>query len=508
MSVKSSPQNNEQQVEGLMLVICLLLVWIISARAPLDTDMWWHLRAGESTLASGKPLLMDIFSFTRGGEGWMNHSWFSEVLMALAYRGLGYSGLAGWVALTACATMLMVWTRLEGPPLYRAVWLLAAAIFSSLAWAPRPQIMSLLFLAVLEELIETSRQGKPKWLWALPLLFAVWSNLHAGYSLGFILIAAILTGDGLDWLLTGKSLKPASALALWAGLAGLATLINPNGLNTWRVVFSTVDVQALQQFISEWASPDFHQLDQLLFLLFFLFCTVILVLCKERVSGADLAKFFAFSLLAFYARRNIAPFAVIAAPAAARALHRGLDGLIAPGSPLKRVSLAMRQWFQQANRPQHPFLLRARKWLNLGMAAVLGVVGLGKLYSVSHPVMMDRYLSESYPVKAVEWLRSQSDMGNLLNEYDWGGYLIWFARDVPVFIDGRTDLYGDKILGDWIRLVQGGEGADELLERYEIETLLLRPNRPLARLLVAEDWKTVYADDQAVILQREAKNQP
>lgn len=508
MTVKSSPQSDEHQVETLMLVICLLLVWIISARAPLDTDMWWHLRAGESMLASGRPLLTDIFSFTRGGEGWMNHSWLSEVLMALAYRGLGYSGLTGWVALTACATMLLVWTRLESPPLYKGLWLLAVAIFSSLAWAPRPQIMSLLFLAVLEALIETSRQGEPKWLWALPPLFAVWSNLHAGYSLGFILVAAILAGDALDWLLAGKSLKPAGALALWGGLAGLATLLNPNGLNTWRVVFSTVDVQALQQFISEWASPDFHQLDQLLFLVFFLLCAAILMLGKERVSGADLAKFCAFSLLAFYARRNIAPFAVIAAPAAARALHRGLGSLIAPGSPLMRASQAIGQWFEQANRPQHPFLLRARKWVNLGMAAILCLVGLGKLYSVSHPVMMSRYLSESYPVKAVEWLRSQNDAGNLLNEYDWGGYLIWFARDVPVFIDGRTDLYGDTILGDWIELVQGGEAAGELLEQYEIETLLLRPNRPLARLLVHEGWKTVYADDQAVILQREAENQP
>src|SRR5512133_2421572 len=82
----------------LFMVVAFLLIFIMAARTPLDSDLWWHMRAGEQTLSNGRPLLNDLYSFTRLGAPWINHSWLSQVGMALAYRWFGFLGLGALVA--------------------------------------------------------------------------------------------------------------------------------------------------------------------------------------------------------------------------------------------------------------------------------------------------------------------------------------------------------------------------------------------------------------------------
>ena len=506
MSEPLSPERKISQLENLVLVICLLLIFILSARAPLDTDMWWHLRAGTISLETGKPLLSDVFSFTKTGASWMNHSWLAEVGMAFLFRWLGFSGLALGVSLVACLSMLLVWQCLSGNPLLKAVWILTCAVFCSLVWAPRPQIVSLLFLAGLQWLIVGVRDRNFKSLWIVVPLFALWSNLHAGYSLGLILIAAIVAGDVFDWLVKGTVIPTTKPLALWGIAGGLATLVNPNGINTWRVLFETVDVKALQQFISEWASPDFHELTQLIFLIFFMLCVFLLMVKKESLAGEDLAKLISFGLLAFYARRNIAPFAIIAIPMVSKTLNQLIRTPIDPSSPLTGVLDQIKRWFARANREENPILTRLRKGINLILVTILFTVGLGKLIVVSHPVMVNRYIYESYPMRGMEWLKENQPAGNLLNEYDWGGFLIWNVPDNLVFVDGRTDLYGDKVLSDWITLVQAGENTQSLLDQYQIQTIMLRPDRPLVKLLAGQGWEVKVNDSAVVILERQIKD--
>jgi hypothetical protein len=90
----------------------------------------------------------------------------------------------------------------------------------------------------------------------------------------------------------------------------------------------------------------------------------------------------------------------------------------------------------------------------------------------------------------------------MLNEYNWGGYLTWFLREYPVFVDGRTDLYGDDVLGQWITAIQAGKGWQAILDRWKIKLILIEPSRPLATALSLAGWKLLYQDEQAVIFSR------
>jgi hypothetical protein len=42
----------------------------------------------------------------------------------------------------------------------------------------------------------------------------------------------------------------------------------------------------------------------------------------------------------------------------------------------------------------------------------------------------------------------------MFNSYNWGGYLLWELPEYPVFIDGRTDLYDDELVEEWLRVVR------------------------------------------------------
>jgi hypothetical protein len=87
-----------------------------------------------------------------------------------------------------------------------------------------------------------------------------------------------------------------------------------------------------------------------------------------------------------------------------------------------------------------------------------------------------------------------------LNEYNSGGYLVWNLRNYPVFVDGRTDMYGEKILQDWIALVQADQNWDTLMKKYNIGIVMVDPGRPLIKVLEQSGWQKAFADDKAVIL--------
>jgi hypothetical protein len=73
-------------------------------------------------------------------------------------------------------------------------------------------------------------------------------------------------------------------------------------------------------------------------------------------------------------------------------------------------------------------------------------------------------------------------------------------------VDGRTDLFGDEIISQWLTVVEGGEGWRDILNRWDINMVMVEPDRPAAALLVENGWRQVYADSTAVILRRDVEN--
>ena len=271
------------------LAVLLLLIFIMAARTPLDSDMWWHLRAGEETLNSCAVYLVDTLSYTRAGEAWINHSWLAQVFMVGLFKVGEFKALSLWVGLTATLSMFFIYLQMEGHALLRAGVVLLASFVSSVVWSPRPQIISLLLFAITGFIIfRYKKTGKNQLYWLGPI-FIIWSNLHGGYVLGTILIFAVIIGEIFDQILGETSEYSLNwggigQLAAWGVAEFILAAVNPNGVNMWIIPFQTVGVVSLQNLINEWASPDFHQPIQqlMLVLLFGTFAAV--GLSKKRLS--------------------------------------------------------------------------------------------------------------------------------------------------------------------------------------------------------------------------------
>jgi len=474
--------------EKFYMTVLLLLILIMAVRTPLDTDMWWHLRAGEETWDSQAVYLVDTISYTRAGEPWTNHSWLTQVIMIGLYKLGEYKALSLWVGVTAAISMLFVYLQMEGHALIKTSLVLFASFVSSVVWTPRPQIFSFLLFAITGFIIFRFKTKRKKQLYWLGPIFIVWSNLHGGYVLGTILIISVIIGEIFDQVLEKESENSLNwneirQLAIW-GIAGFAlAAVNPNGIKMWIIPFQTVGVDSLQNLINEWASPDFHQPIQQLMLVILFGTFAAVGLSKRRLTGSEL----------------ICPFALVATPVISKHLACLLPEwklrLIERFNIISKLNEYQNKSRQEINRT-------IQSIVNIVVVFILIFTAGYKWINVSNLEFVEKTEQEIFPVDAVNWIKKEKPEGNLLNEYNWGGYLAWHLREYQVFVDGRTDLFGDEIIGNWLDLINTVENWEKSIDDWEINTIFLKRDRPIVQALVQNGWVYGYRDETVVVLLR------
>jgi len=490
--IRQSIHSLDQQTL-FFFVLTLLLVVLLLQRSPNDTDMWWHLSAGSATWERGEILLEDIFSYTRVGEPWINVFWLPDLLMFLIWLGGGFFAASLVLLLLGALTMAIVYVHAEGPlPIRMGIVLLATLVLTSI-WAPRPQVISIFLLVVLDYFLSRNNESLAKPFWVLIPLFILWANSHGGFIVGFLLLFAFIAGKMLEPLFirvddSRSRLKQLVPLIGFTFLGMLAVGFNPNGLMIWKLPFYTVDI-ALE--IQEWNSPDFHRLDlhPVLWLLFLLITS--LGLSKKKISFFELFKILGFAYLAFYAQRNIALFAVIAAPVVVRYLSFLWEEM-----KLTPIGLMIEK--MQKSSVGKPLAPRLTGFINLSVVILLFIVIFFRAYALSQPVVVN----QPYPQTAIQWIKENQPPAQMFNSYNWGGYLTWNLRDYPVFIDGRSDLYGDEIIGQWWQIINATDEGFALLDQWGVNFVLLEPHWPIVAALQDQHWSVLYQDDHSILLAR------
>ena len=131
---------------------------------------------------------------------------------------------------------------------------------------------------------------------------------------------------------------------------------------------------------------------------------------------------------------------------------------------------------------------------------------MGGVWGFPSQANLNQQIEKNNPVKAVEFIRNAKLTGNMLNDYTWGGYLVWTLPEHKVFLDGRADVYEwAGVLAQFGRWAMGQEDPQILLKKYDIAFCLLDARSPLVHDVAAlPGWKQVYGDGQAVVLARVA----
>lgn len=481
------------------------LVAFARAAIPLiDGDVWWHIRAGREILASGAIPRTDTWSLVTPGAAWTSQDWLSNVVLA-ALDGLGPVGhtMASllYSALVVIALVLL-WLALSvrGSTgwLGRIVWLATGLTVAGPTLGVRVQVVDLLFAAAtLLVLWHYLAHRRRRWLIALPLLAMAWANLHAGWVVLFLLGGAVLAGEFLDALagrrLPGQAPPLAGRDAGWLLAAGLASLaavaLNPNGAALYAYPLTTSLIAAHRDYLAEWSPPDIALLPgQLLAGFLVLGVLPALALGARRARCGDLLVLLGLTLMAVSAARFL-----LLIPLAAAVSSLLLDPILAESRFGRRLARPLRSLARPA-RTAGLGLLNA-----LLCAAVLAAGALVAAARVS-PAAQARSIAEHMPVAAVDWLLDHPSGRRPFNTYSWGGYLGYRRPELPVFIDGRSDVYGDAPIRAYADAVQLNVDPATLLDGYGIDHVLFNTGTPLARWLDARsEWQRVYRDPLATI---------
>lgn len=472
-------------------------VFLMAARTPLDSDLWWHLRSGESTWLNRFPISVDLYSYTRAGSVWVNHSWLFALGLYMSYATLGIKGFTIFVASLAAISMIILYMQLDGHPLMRIALVILGSTVAAPVWSTRPQITSLVMLSMLMLVIYLYKWKKRDFLWIIPLLFIIWSNLHGGYALGFIYFICVLFGEGINRIFnrdlpSALSSTEIRKLIVIMIFAFLAVAINPNGWMMWVTPFQTINVKVLQDLIPEWASPDFHQAFQQPFLFLLALWMVCASLDRKRMDGADLLSVIVFAGMALLARRNFGPFAMVCIVTLSRVLvnlwNEEKFKIVERFDMLKKI-------FPQFQFTNKTLPLRLTILINTLVLLILLLFCAGKVLYVTSPSIIKPAESSFFPVESTQWLLTHKPDGRIFNSYNWGGYLIWHLREYPVFVDGRTDLFDQGILEDYLAISGAEPGWSQLLSHYDIRVALIEHQTPLAEALLASpDWVLATKD--------------
>ncbi len=456
-------------------------VFAMAARNALDPDMWWHLRTGQLILQNHAVFHADPYSFTRAGVLWVNHEWLSDILMFALYRFTGWTGLIAAFAVIISATFVLVFRRCQGSASLAALVTVWAAFATSPVWGVRPQMISLLLASVLLTLRETDR--RLAW-WIVPLMW-LWANLHAGFALGIVLLLLFFLGDAIDVLLGAQPWPEAKPLLERLGMilaASLAVIpLNPYGFRLFSYPLETLRSPGMQNFIVEWFSPNFHDLNYLPFLAFLLTTIVAVGSVPRRLSASQLLLLVVTLFAALRSVRNISIFVLVAAPL----LFEGLSAC------LRRMS-------------SNPSPAPTRRGLILNGAMVLAVAVFALVRVQTVAVQQSEAEAAQFPAAAVAYLAANHLPQPMLNHYNWGGYLIWkLYPDYRVFIDGRADVYGDSLMEDFASVYYLNRNWKKPLEQWKIQTVILPPEAPLLQALESTGgWRQAYSDGQARIFVR------
>lgn len=475
---------------AVLVIVLWIALFAMSARETTDPDLWWHLKTGQYIVQTRSIPHHDVFSYTATDHEWITHEWLTQVAMIGLYNLGGLPALLLATCVVVTLTFAMVYQQCDARPHLAVFVVLLGALTSAVTWGARPQMLNMGMAALFLYLVQRYRGGDGRVVWLFPLLTALWANLHSGFLLGLVILAAVVVGEGAaNWTghRTPRTLAPVQVRNLGFALVAsvLASLANPNGYKLLWYPFETLGSGAMQQYIQEWASPDFHRVEYWPTAALLLGGAAALALTRRKRDLTDLLLFFGLAFAGLLSARNIPLFAVAAVPVVTRYAAQ--------------MQVGRWQWDLAAlpprRAPSGPLL--AANWL------LVLLVLLGGSLRVGDVLLQNRNIeARRYPLDALAYVQAHGLADKrMYNSYNWGGYLLW--RGYKVFIDGRADIYLDDFMNEYVLAYQLRGDWRQPLDRYGVDYVLIESGASLEALLEASpEWTRVYRDDQAVILVR------
>ncbi len=489
-------------------IFLAVFLWVCYLALPTlpAADTWLDLAAGDHVRAQGQCFTdVDPFSFGEGVGMWLNHAWLAEFLFSLINHWWGLQSLYCW---RSAMILLSFWFIGMG---VAYLWRRDLAVYSLLSlyclfcaqgayfFDVRAYLLTYLFLSLtLAALFMYEHSRSSRWLWALPLVFLCWPNMHGGYMVGLAVMLAY--GVGLWFTPAQRSLVKGLA-CVWLTCAAVTLVGTPWGYRLWLFPFSLIGPSTYKAGLNEWATISWRQSAHIVAL------ALLAVVGMKRWNWSQRLLAISMLLASVMAWRH-APLAALTYSFLALKLTPGRIG--------------------DTSTSQVAF--KGRRWLSLLACILLVIAIFGGALAVSSRWVggAQRWTMETvaFPKEAADFLAANPQMSQrMYNPYEWGGYLEYrlAAQGWRFFQDGRANtVYSEQRYAEglWVqygdswkkRLQSLGMGKFlqrygqrlEVLDAYGIDLVVCsRIRGDLQGVLEGDpDWKSIYEDDNAAIYVR------
>ncbi|HEX7879127.1 MAG TPA: hypothetical protein VF720_06935 [Candidatus Eisenbacteria bacterium] len=487
--------NPPAALTRILIALSFLLAALLACRQLASADLGFHLKTGDYILGGHGWPKTDPFTVTMKGHPYIDTSWGFDVLVTIANKLAGPTGIGILAIFLTLATLTLIGARTIDKTqdgLALGLGLLAAAIAMEMRYEPRPETLSYAFLALQCFLLERRAAGRPTPIWSFVIVQWAWTNTHSLFVIGWLAIAIFLVGGWLERRKIDRQL----ALGLLASMA--VAFLNPYGLEGVKFPFTLLtrfqQGNPFAESIGEFISPLSLKLsDQFPFypvwpiwtfrVLVVLAALAILPLARHRRFTAILLMLAMFPLAAKMIR-NIPLFVVVAVPAIIATFPLG-------------------QWLTK----RRPVFRTAVPVAGILVAIILCLRVYHDAYYLDTR-RPDRFgfgwNRFALPVETAAYLNSHDMPGAMLNHLNFGGYLM-HATKGPVFIDGRLEVVGESFYNDYLRIFGSEVALEQAVQRngigYIVTPYTIAPEL-IRRVSADPRWTLTHLDNVAAVFVR------
>jgi hypothetical protein len=481
-----------------------LFIFFMALRQACDPDMGWHLKDGEYLVQNNfQAAKTDIFSYTMPDFPLIMHEWVTDSIMWLIYSKLGIFSLSVFFALITTAAFVLVSFGLSAKREYKIIAAILGVIASVPILGVRPQMLNLLGLALVIFIIFRFRENnKTKIIYFLPLILFLWVNLHGGFAVGIFFLGLFLgieiiknillllvTKFGRVKLFNKIKEKLFSGVIAWkyiyklsifSLLSFISTFINPYGWRVYIEVFTTIFDKYAKENIGEWLPVTISNPMGIQFFIYIILLVILLAFSFRKIDWSYLIICAVFAYLGFSSWRHMPVFLIVSIPL----------------------------WVNivEAITGEELVFLVKKKWFLASMGLIVAVT-IFQGYQRINSAMNVEQISKlgNYPLKAVQYLKENKLEGNMFNEYNWGGFLIWQYPEKKTFIDGRMPSWkmGEvRILERFNNIMRYEDGWEKKLDEYDISFVLIGNNPFNQAAYRSIGWTEAYSDELSVVFLR------
>lgn len=492
------PASTRAQL-ALVITLCLVFVWTSFNRLN-HTDLWGHLDYGRWMVEHRALPAMDPFAAQPSPQAFVPSAWLAQVIGYETMQKLGLEGLVLGHALlaTIAVGVLIAAIRLRGAPLSWAIaggmayYLLSLPIVGTI----RPQLFGMVGLPLVLLACASLPTQRRSLLW-LPIVFALWANLHGSFVMGLLVLGLCSVGGTISIIGERGSLKLAATdrrtVRWWTALlvSIMAASINPQGLSAFFQVLTFGKHTALAD-ISEWRALSFISLSGVLFYSSLIALVATFKLTPRRWEASDLLLAAAFALLTLSAMRMLAwwsavwPFVVMPYAVALWRARFGASAPAAPAAPMRTLhALGVIFVALLISPPTNNFIL-------------------GRERGVGNATDRDT------PIYVADEIERRNLQGAYYAPMDWADYLIWkHPHGFRPLVYSHVHMLSPETWNDSRQLAAGSPQWLALADKHGLQYLVIsrqrNPHLAAAAVAYSRQAKTratvLYQDRQSVLVE-------